>query len=103
MPARYPLPTQPFFEFKSGNIRGQCRVNDNRIDFLNVLSEPQWRGHFRRFLRELRTHYKMIRMWSVNGAAQPAIFRSILAHYGFSRGTDVDAFGEFQEVWDLNL
>lgn len=102
IPAKHPLPANPFYEFDTGPVCGQCRVDGSRIDFLNVVTIPQYRGHFRRFVRQLRAHYKMIRMWAVDAADNPGIFRAMLAKYGFTRGVDVDTFGQFHEVWDLN-
>lgn len=101
-PARryLPGPDVGFKEFHTPNLIGQCRVDGDRIDFLNVLSAPQYRGHFRRFQRRLREHYKFIRMWAVDAAEDPAVFRAILAHYGFRIGHDADKFGVIQEVWD---
>jgi len=89
-----------FLEFHTKHVRGLCYVKEGEIHFLNVVTNPHWRGHFRRFVRELKREYSFIRMWATNAAPDPVQFRAILIGYNFTLGHDADNFGQIQEVFD---
>jgi hypothetical protein len=89
--------TTGFSRFKSpGGIHGLAKVRPGEIEFLAVVSTLPGTGQFRKFIRECKTHYRLIRIWSVHSG----LLLSILPRYGFVPGMDVDQFGGGAEVWD---
>lgn len=90
-------PNTGFLRFESPcGVHGLAQVEDRHLDVLAVVAVTPGVGQFRVFVNECKEAYDSIRFWTVLEDSM----REMLARYAFTKGHDVDKFGEMQEVWD---